>query len=169
VQDHSAYSRAVVNAFENSGYFRIVRENRSQAEGDRQLLRGEVAFVLTIPEDFSRALLRGERPQRAARSRCHRSGGSVERAGRGHAARAQCPRAPASGRGRGRPGQRRRSRWWRTARYNPEGISQYNTVPGLLGVILTMTMVMMPALALTREPSAAPWRTCWRCRCRRSR
>ena len=35
--------------------------------------------------------------------------------------------------------------------YNPEGISQYNTVPGLLGVILTMTMVMMPALALTRE------------------
>ena len=36
-------------------------------------------------------------------------------------------------------------------RYNPEGISQYNIVPGLLGVILQMTMVMMTAMALTRE------------------
>ena len=36
-------------------------------------------------------------------------------------------------------------------RYNPEGITQYNIVPGLLGVILQMTMVMMTAMALTRE------------------
>ena len=36
-------------------------------------------------------------------------------------------------------------------RYNPEGISQYNIVPGLLGVILQLVMVMMTAMALTRE------------------
>ena len=47
--------------------------------------------------------------------------------------------------------RQRRTRWPPHRSYNPEGISQYNTVPGLLGVILTMTMVMMPALALTRE------------------
>src|SRR6266403_968691 len=35
--------------------------------------------------------------------------------------------------------------------YNPEGITQYNVVPGLMGVILTMTMVMMTGLAITRE------------------
>src|SRR6185312_11915068 len=36
-------------------------------------------------------------------------------------------------------------------RYNPEGITQYNIVPGLLGIILTMTMVLMTSMALTRE------------------
>ena len=36
-------------------------------------------------------------------------------------------------------------------RYNPEGITQYNIVPGLLGVVLTMTMMMFTALAVTRE------------------
>jgi ABC-2 type transport system permease protein len=36
-------------------------------------------------------------------------------------------------------------------RYNPEGLSRYNIVPGLVGVILTMTMVMLTGLAMTRE------------------
>ena len=36
-------------------------------------------------------------------------------------------------------------------RYNPEAITQYNIVPGLMGVILTMTMVLMTSLAITRE------------------
>ena len=35
--------------------------------------------------------------------------------------------------------------------YNPDGITQYNVVPGLMGVILTLTMVMMTGLAITRE------------------
>lgn len=37
------------------------------------------------------------------------------------------------------------------ARYNPEAITQYNIVPGLMGVVLTMTMVMITGLAITRE------------------
>ena len=36
-------------------------------------------------------------------------------------------------------------------RYNPDSITAYNIVPGLLGIILSMTLVMMTALAVTRE------------------
>lgn len=150
VQDHSPYSRAVVNAFENSGYFRVVRQNHSRADGDRQLMRGDVAFVVTIPEDFSRKLLRNENPQvlleadasdPVASSNALAAATGLARSALAH------QRLAVAGVAAGTPPfdvVAHRS-------YNPEGIAQYNTVPGLLGVILTMTMVMLPALALTRE------------------
>lgn len=150
VQDQSAYTRAIVNAFENSGYFRIVAVNGSETEGDEQLARGDVAFVVTIPEGFTRRLLRGERPQvlleadatdPASSSNALAAAMELARTALVH------QRLSAGGVTSGAPPFEvvaHRS-------YNPEGISQYNTVPGLLGVILTMTMVMMPALALTRE------------------
>lgn len=150
VQDHSEYSRAVVNAFENSGYFRVVARNLSDGEGARQLARGDVAFVITIPEDFTRRLLRGERPQvlleADATDPASSSNALAAAMQLAHTALTH-QRLPAAGVESGAPPFEvlaHRS-------YNPEGISQYNTVPGLLGVILTMTMVMMPALALTRE------------------
>jgi len=106
--------------------------------------------VLTIPEDFSRALLRNERPQvllqADATDPAAASNALAAASGLAHTALAQ-QRLAAAGVEPGAPPfavVAHRS-------YNPEGISQYNTVPGLLGVILTMTMVMMPALALTRE------------------
>jgi len=150
VQDHSAWTRSVINAFENSGYFRIVASNASQAEGDGQLARGDVAFVVTIPEGFTRKLLRNERPQvlleADATDPAAASNALAAAMGLAETALAH-ERLAAAGVEVGRPPFEvvpHRS-------YNPEGISQYNTVPGLLGVILTMTMVMMPALALTRE------------------
>src|SRR5258705_1940942 len=60
VADHSVYARSLVRAIENSGYFRIVRHISSEAEADRALARGEVQFVLTVPEGFARKLERGE-------------------------------------------------------------------------------------------------------------
>ncbi|MBK6289452.1 MAG: ABC transporter permease [Gammaproteobacteria bacterium] len=150
VQDHSAYSRAVVNAFENSGYFRIVSVNDAEVQGDRQLARGEVAFVVTIPEGFTRQLLRREQPQLlleadstdpAASSNALAAATQLTRTALAH------QRLGAAGADSGQPP----FDLVMHRRYNPDGISQYNTVPGLLGVILTMTMVMMPALALTRE------------------
>ena len=150
VQDHSAYSRAVVNAFENSGYFRILHQNTSQAQGDRQLTRGETAFVLTIPEDFTRALLRNERPQvllQADATDPVASSNAVAAAMQlAQTALAHQRLAPAGIEAGRTPFELLMHR-----SFNPEGIAQYNTVPGLLGVILTMTMVMLPALALTRE------------------
>ncbi|MEO7728594.1 MAG: ABC transporter permease, partial [Burkholderiales bacterium] len=60
--DNSIYSRTLVRAIENSGYFRIVREVASEAEADRALAMGAVQFVVTIPENFARKIERGERP-----------------------------------------------------------------------------------------------------------
>jgi ABC-2 type transport system permease protein len=150
VQDHSAYTRAIVNAFGNSGYFRIVAANASEAEGDLQLARGDVAFVVTIPEGFTRRLLRNEHPQvlleadatdPASASNALAAAIGLARSALAHQRLAAAGVTPGDAPFEVVP---HRS-------YNPEGISQYNTVPGLLGVILTMTMVMMPALALTRE------------------
>src|SRR5471030_2902484 len=60
--DNSIYSRSLVRALENSGYFRVVREIASVADAERALALGSVQFVLTIPENFARKLERGERP-----------------------------------------------------------------------------------------------------------
>src|SRR5512134_360521 len=60
--DNSAFSRSLVAALQNSGYFRIVTQAHSESEIDELLTRGEVQFAVTIPQDFSRKLVRGERP-----------------------------------------------------------------------------------------------------------
>ena len=62
VADHSPFARSLVRALENSGYFRIVRETASEAEADWLLETGEVQFVLHIPTDFGREVMRGTRP-----------------------------------------------------------------------------------------------------------
>src|SRR5665647_447841 len=60
--DSSQYGRSILSALKNSDYFRFVREVHTEKEGEAALARGEVQFVVTIPENFSRNLLRGEKP-----------------------------------------------------------------------------------------------------------
>jgi len=151
IADDSPYARSFVAALENSGYFRIVRTLVTEVEAEHALARGDVQFVVSIPAGFARALERGERPavlveadaaDPAATSNALATlltlnqqvfdrdlGGPL----------AQLKTGPP-------PFEIRVHR-----RYNPEGITQYNIVPGLIGTILTMTMVMMTALAMTRE------------------
>jgi ABC-2 type transport system permease protein len=62
VADQSVFARSLVRALENSGYFEVVRQATSEAEADDLLVRGDVQFVISIPEDFERELLRGRRP-----------------------------------------------------------------------------------------------------------
>ena len=62
VADQGVFARSLVRALENSGYFEVSRQAASEAEADKLLARGEVQFVMSIPEDFSRELLRGQRP-----------------------------------------------------------------------------------------------------------
>src|SRR5512133_3001488 len=62
VADHSLYSRTLLQGLKNSDYFRIDHEVSAEAEAEELLAHGEVQFVLTIPEDFGRKLVRGERP-----------------------------------------------------------------------------------------------------------
>src|SRR6185295_2255521 len=149
--DNSVFARTFVRAMENSGYFRVVRQLATEAEAERALALGEVQFVLSIPENFSRKLARGERPALlleadatdpaatsnalAALLTLNQTALNRDLAGSLESLRGTLPPFDVSVH----------------RRYNPEGVTQYNIVPGLVGVVLTMTMIMMTALAVTRE------------------
>jgi ABC-2 type transport system permease protein len=151
VADRSEFSRSILAALQNSSYFDFIGEARDEDDADRMLAVGKAQFVVSIPADFSRRLVRGERPailieadatdptatgnalsavnQLAQTVLSHDLTGSL---------------APLAG----TPGA---FSVIVHPRYNPEAVTQYNIVPGLMGVILTMTMVMMTGLAITRE------------------
>jgi ABC-2 type transport system permease protein len=149
--DQSQFSRSFVRALENSGYFRIVESIDTEAEANRLLAMGEAQFVVTIPENFARKLQRGERPvllveadatdpaatSNALAALLNLNHTALERDLEGSLTPFQNDPPPFEVRVQ--------------RRYNPEGITQYNIVPGLMGVILTMTMVMMTSIAVTRE------------------
>ena len=151
IADNSVFARSFVSALEHSGYFRVVRTLSTTAEAERALAEGEVQFVLTIPEGFSRKLVRGERPvllveadatDPAATSNALAALLTLNQTALNrdlHGSLAHLESTPP-------PFEVRVHR-----RYNPENVTQYNIVPGLIGTILTMTMVMMTALAMTRE------------------
>ncbi len=150
-QDASEFTRSFVRALENTGYFQVVATPGGEAEADRMLADGTVQFSVVIPPDFSRRLLRGERPVLLVSA----DASDPAATGNALAALTQLPatalrydlRGPAAALAPdAAPFEVRVQR-----RYNPEGITQYNIVPGLLGVILQMTMVMMTAFAITRE------------------
>jgi ABC-2 type transport system permease protein len=60
-QDH--YTRAMVSAMENTGYYRFDHVVASAEEADRLIKSGAVSFVVTVPSDFARRVQRGDHPQ----------------------------------------------------------------------------------------------------------
>ncbi|MHA7885186.1 ABC transporter permease [Nitratireductor rhodophyticola] len=147
-QDH--YSRAMVSALENTDYYRFDHVVESAEEAEQLMASGEVVFVVTIPSDFARRVDRGQRPQiliEADATDPSVASGAISTLGTVASEALLRERGvPAS---EANPTDRLEVIVHR--RYNPEGLSQYNIVPGLLGVILQMTMVMMTSIALTRE------------------
>ena len=149
--DSSTYSRTLLSAMQTSGYFRVVRNVANERELDDLLARGEVQFAVTIPENFGRKLVRGERPVllveadasdpgatgNAIAALAQISGSALARDLSGALAELKPVESPVDLRVH--------------RRYNPEGVTAYNIVPGLIGTILTMTMVLMTGLAMTRE------------------
>jgi ABC-2 type transport system permease protein len=151
INDESPFSRALVRGLENSQYFKFTHRAASEAEADRLLQLGTVQFVLVIPPDFSRKLQRGERPQLLmAADATDPSATGNALATVNQTIRQVMDRelvgVLAALKANDLPVDLRVQR-----RYNPEGITRYNIVPGLMGVILTMTMIMMTSLAMTRE------------------
>lgn len=149
--DSSQQGRSILSALKNSDYFRFVREVHSESEAEAALARGEVQFVVSIPENFGRDLLRGERPAllvEADATDPSATGNAIAslRTLLGSALQHDLKGPLSYLAGSDGPLNLRVH-----ARYNPEGISQYNIVPGLMGVVLTMTMVMITGLAITRE------------------
>jgi ABC-2 type transport system permease protein len=150
-QEDSRYARSMVAALENSAYFDLVAQARSPAELDRLIRRGDVQFAVTIPGDFSRRVARGDHAQvlvEADATDPTATGGAV-------AALAGLPQQALAHDLKGALGARAPAappfEVVVHARYNPEAVTAYNIVPGLLGVILTLTLVMMTALSVTRE------------------
>ncbi len=148
-QDH--YTRAIVTALETTGYYRFVARPETAAEADALIESGRVAFVVTIPSDLAARVDRGDRPEilieADATDPAVASGavGSLGTVARQALRREKGEEASAAAE------EQAALAVTVHRRYNPEGVSQYNVVPGLLGVILQMTMVMMTAMALTRE------------------
>ncbi len=145
------YSRAIVTALELTGYYRFDHITASAAEAEALIERGAVSFVVTIPSDFGRRVDRGDAPQiliEADATDPAVASGAISTLGQvaSEALLHELGReAEAEDAARGQ------LQVIVHRRYNPEGITQYNIVPGLLGVILQMTMVMMTSMALTRE------------------
>ena len=149
--DSSSITRRIVAAMETSQYYRITAPNASVRQARRLLKEGEVQFVLRFPEDFTVRLVRGEHPPLlleadaadpvATGAALTAFPGIIDSALHGELVGALAmPGSAAS------PVDLRVHK-----HYNPEGITQYNVVPGIMGVILTMTMIMMTALGVTRE------------------
>jgi ABC-2 type transport system permease protein len=151
ISEHSEFTRSYLKAMKTSGYFNFVAELSSEEEARAALARSDVQFVVNFPADFTRQLLRGERPALLIEV------DATDPAAAGAAiasvrelvtsvARKDLKGTLAPLAGGPAPFEVRVHKL-----YNPEGLTQHNIVPGLMGVILTMTMVMMTGLAMTRE------------------
>lgn len=151
MHDTSVFSRGIEAALRNTGYFRLTRVASAPGEAERMIEDGSVQFVVTVPPDFGRDLVKGLHPQLLV------TADATDPAATGNALAAvneAVMRAlshdligPLAARAQGAAPVEvviHRS-------YNPEGITSHNTVPGLLAIVLSMTMVMLTALSVTRE------------------
>ncbi|MGA2750413.1 MAG: ABC transporter permease [Verrucomicrobiota bacterium] len=149
--DDGPQGRSLLYGLENSSYFDFVRQYRSEDDARQALASGVVQFVINIPQNFSRDLLRGKRPAVLVEADATDPGttgialgslptiltSSLQNDLKGPLAFLAASDPPVDLRVH--------------SLYNPESITQYNIVPGLLGVILTLTMVLITGLAMTRE------------------
>jgi ABC-2 type transport system permease protein len=150
-RDHSTFSRSLVAGLKNSEYFAVDHEVGSEEQAHLLLQQGGMQFIVTIPEHFGRDLVRGKTPPllieadatdpTATATAFGAVGGIADSALKhdliGPLAHLKAKPGPVE------------MRVHRS--YNPEGFSRYNIVPGLMGIVLTMTGIMMTALAITRE------------------
>jgi ABC-2 type transport system permease protein len=147
--DHSLFTRQFTIALQNSSYFKIIPEIQTDTAAERYLRRAQVQFVIYIPQHFSTRLVQGNHPEILVEA------DATDPSATGNAIQAvqaindllynyQGPlHALKSG---GSP-----VNLIIQSKYNPGRVSQYNIVPGLLGVVLTMTMIIITSLAITRE------------------
>jgi ABC-2 type transport system permease protein len=149
--DDGPQGRSVLYGLKNSSYFDFSRKYQTEEEGRHALAAGEVQFVINIPPNFSRDLLRGKRPAILVEADATDPGttgnaiaslptilnSALQNDLKGPLAFLAATDPPIDLRVH--------------ALYNPEAITQYNIVPGLTGVILTLTMVLITGLAMTRE------------------
>jgi ABC-2 type transport system permease protein len=147
MQERTDLSRSILAALENTNYFRVSQLPHSEAEVDQLLASGTVLFAVEIPANFERSVRRGDKPAMlviadatdpVASGTALGALGQVLQTALSHDR--DVPDSPTM------PFEIRTH-----ARYNPAAITQLNIVPGLVGTILTMTMLIFTALSVTRE------------------
>lgn len=150
-QDNSQFSYYFVSALQNTQYFDVVAPHATREEADKLMLRGDVEFIIQIPSNFTRDLIRGSRPEILFEA----NGSDPATSGNAVAAMKQLSATVFNDYLNGSLSKLKQSPppfELRThVRYNPLMITRYNIVPGLLGLILTMTLVVITSLAMTRE------------------
>ena len=149
--DSGPLSRSLLAALQNTGYFKVVATPASEREAEALIETGQVQFMVVIPPHFSRDVVRHEHPAvlLSADATDPSASGNAISAAQQLVSQAlvhdlRGPLAPVTQ--AAAPFELRVHR-----RYNPEGLSRYNIVPGLVGTVLTMTMVVLTSLAMTRE------------------
>lgn len=148
--DQSIFTRAIVADLQNSSYFKVLEGNKSRSEAEWLLRTGRAQFIVYFPENFSRDLVRGDKPELL-----------IEADASDPAATSNAISAILNLNQHLAQNFAGSLNYLKAAdppinliiqpKYNPERISQFNIVPGLLGVVLTMTMVVITSLAMTRE------------------
>jgi ABC-2 type transport system permease protein len=150
-QDNSVFSRTFMQGMKNSDYFRFIKVVKSEKEAEHFLKTGDATFVVNIPADFSRKLVKGEKPNLLVQV------DGTDPSASGSAISALNDLVPEVFNrdlvGPLQPLQQTSSpvNLQIHSLYNPEQDTQYNIVPGLMGVVLTMTLVVITSMAITRE------------------
>lgn len=149
--DESSLTRTFVSALQNTDYFKIINNNASEKQAFQMLSQGKTQFIVSIPVDFSRDFIRGHRPELLITADATDPTTTAYAVGALTTLANQVFQLDIQ---RGltylQPGQAPFNLIIHQ-QYNPEIKSQYNIVPGLIGVGLTMTMIMITCLAITRE------------------
>lgn len=148
--DNSVFTRTIISDLQNSSYFKILKGNKSNQEADRLIRTGQALFVVYFPQHFTERLIHGNKPQlmveadatdpaatSIALSVIQNINQLFSQSFTGSLKYLNTGDPPVN--------------LIIQPKYNPDRITQYNVVPGLLGVVLTMTMVVITALAITRE------------------
>jgi ABC-2 type transport system permease protein len=147
MQERNDLTRSILAALENTKFFKVTRLPRTEAEVDQLLASGTVLFAVEIPANFERSVRRGDKPAMLIEA----DATDPVASGTALGALGQVLQTALS-HDRDVPDSAAMPFEIRThARYNPAGVTQLNIVPGLVGTILTMTMLIFTALSVTRE------------------
>lgn len=150
--DYSEFTRKFISGLKNTDYFMVREDVNSEKEARKLLATTRAQFVITIPSDFTKKLLRKERPQILLEA------DATDPVATGTATNAVNLLVQSVF----NPLLQGRLQYLQNnmlapvnivthANYNPESITAYNIVPGLLGVVLTMTLVIVASIGITRE------------------
>jgi ABC-2 type transport system permease protein len=147
MQESTDLSRSILAALENTKYFRVTQLPHNEAEVDELLASGAVLFAIEIPAKFERSVRRGDKPAMLVLA------DATDPVASGTALGAlNMVLQTALSHDRAVPASPTMPFEIRThARYNPAAVTALNIVPGLVGTILTMTMLIFTALSVTRE------------------